>query len=323
MIPTIYNFSEGLQTPKDSFATLKNISVTCNEDGIPQLNRTTRFVEAKVEWQGRLYLLCAPLSSSAITSIELQIHQFRRLTSISLCGATILRNELIFVDSKGEIHYSDLLLQELPSDKLLIDVIGKESSEVLLNAVDKLQKMLKENKITLNNVNSNNLSWDGSSLHPIRYYYLRLDGRGDAEAFDKLRHFIVRTPDATTFCDVVSQEYSADRAITGHIWIGNCFEQLICVEDSGGYGYVDTSNRVVIPPQFLWADDFHEGRAAVETATGMGLIDKSGNFIIPPIYEMLEYDHEDGTTQVKHNGEWALFDYAGKQTTNFELVVVA
>lgn len=322
MIPTIYNFSEGLQTPKYSFATLKDLSVRCNDDNTPQLNRTTRFVEAKIEWQGRLYMLCAPLSSSAIISIELQIHKFRRITSISLCGATILRNELIFVDSQGVIQYSDLLLQELPSDRLLSDVIGVESNEVLLNAVDKLQRALEDNQITINNVNSNNLAWDGVAIHPTRYYYLRIDGKGDARAFEELRHTIIRTPRATTFCDVVSQEYSTSSSITGHIWVGNCFEQLICVEDSNGYGYVDTSNNVVIPSKFLWADDFYEGRATVEMVMGMGLIDKNGNFIIPAIYEIVEYDHNDGTSQVKQNGEWALFDYMGKQMTEFKLKVL-
>lgn len=322
MIPTIYNFSTGLQTPKHSLATLKDIKVACNDDGTPQLNRTTRFIEARIEWKDKLYMICAPLSSSAISSIELQTHKIGLLTSISLCKAKILHNELIFTDSLGNTQYSDLLIQELPSDRFLSDVIGKESREVLLNAIDKLQETLSKNSITVNNIKPENLAWDGVSLHPIRYYYLRFIDKGDAAAFDELRIHIMRAPDLTTFCDVVSQVYSTDNAIDGHIWVGNCFEQLICVEDNDGYGYVDTSNKVVIQPQFIWADDFHEGRAAVETALGMGLINKIGEFIIPAIYDIIEYDHQDGSSQVKQGEKWALFDYMGKQMTEFKMTVL-
>lgn len=69
-------------------------------------------------------------------------------------------------------------------------------------------------------------------------------------------------------CDT-SAEYSAPcTAFRNHLWVGHMFEQMICVEDAEGYGYVDTQNRYLIAPQYRWANDFHEGRAEVQTADG-------------------------------------------------------
>lgn len=111
--------------------------------------------------------------------------------------------------------------------------------------------------------------------------------------------------------------YTALRRLKGHRWCSNLFEGLVCVEDETGYGFVDASNRVVIPSHFLWANDFHEGRAEVQTAEGMGLIDKQGGYVIPPHYEIVEYDPATSLSLVRRAGNWARFDYLGRQLTRF------
>ncbi len=111
--------------------------------------------------------------------------------------------------------------------------------------------------------------------------------------------------------------YTALRRLEGHRWCSNLFEGLVCVEDETGYGFVDASNRVVIPSHFLWANDFHEGRAEVQTAEGMGLIDKQGGYVIPPHYEIVEYDPATSLSLVRRAGNWARFDYLGRQLTRF------
>lgn len=65
------------------------------------------------------------------------------------------------------------------------------------------------------------------------------------------------------------------------------------------------------------ADDFHEGRAEVQTAEGMGLIDKQGGYVIPPHYEIVEYDPATSLSLVRRAGNWARFDYLGRQLTRF------
>ena len=119
-----------------------------------------------------------------------------------------------------------------------------------------------------------------------------------------------------------SAEYSAPcTAFRNHLWVGHMFEQMICVEDAEGYGYVDTQNRYLIAPQYRWANDFHEGRAEVQTADGrMGLIDKTGRYVLEPHYEIVEYDDRTGRLLARFDGRWAAFDYEGRQLTEFGAV---
>lgn len=51
----------------------------------------------------------------------------------------------------------------------------------------------------------------------------------------------------------VEAVYNPVRKLTGHRWTSHVFEGLVCVEDEGGFGFVDTDNNPVIPSQFLWA----------------------------------------------------------------------
>ena len=157
---------------------------------------------------------------------------------------------------------------------------------------------------------------------PLRYAYMRFDGGDDAPQFDALRAFVAEKASvAQMMCDT-SAEYSAlCTAFRNHLWVGHMFEQMICVEDAEGYGYVDTQNRYLIAPQYRWANDFHEGRAEVQTADGrMGLIDKTGRYVLEPHYEIVEYDDRTGRLLARLDGRWAAFDYEGRQLTEFGAV---
>jgi hypothetical protein len=54
----------------------------------------------------------------------------------------------------------------------------------------------------------------------------------------------------------------------------------IVTPDTHRVGYIDSSGRVVIQPQFDYADDFSEGLAAVTIGTKSGYIDKTGKIAI-------------------------------------------
>jgi hypothetical protein len=61
----------------------------------------------------------------------------------------------------------------------------------------------------------------------------------------------------------------------------------------GLYGYKDESGKVIIEPEFTWADNFSEGLAAVsitDPALGerFGFIDIMGDFVIDPVYQKAE-----------------------------------
>lgn len=61
----------------------------------------------------------------------------------------------------------------------------------------------------------------------------------------------------------------------------------------------------------------HTAADAGQTAEGMGLIDKQGGYVIPPHYEIVEYDPATSLSLVRRAGNWARFDYLGRQLTRF------
>ncbi|MEG0499329.1 MAG: WG repeat-containing protein, partial [Alistipes sp.] len=215
---------------------------------------------------------------------------------------------------------SDVVLQHLPAGMTFTQALAAVDSQTLLTALDALTDELRRLDLSHGNLKAENLRWCGGRWIPIRYHYARLGAGDDTSAVELLRTKIQRgTTGQQTMHDIQAPYNNPCDRLTGHRWVGNVFEQLICVEDPTGYGYVDTANQPVIAAQYVWADDFHEGRAAVETPQGMGLIDKTGRAVIAARYEIVEYDPTTGHSQVRLNGAWADFDYQGEQQTNFKL----
>ncbi len=98
----------------------------------------------------------------------------------------------------------------------------------------------------------------------------------------------------------------------------NFKEGLVVFKSSNKYGYMDTSGKVVVKPQYDYAEDFSEGLAAVKagdfsdgTAKVLlesdkgdrwGFINKQGELIIEPQYEKAD-DFSDGLAYVLYNGK--------------------
>lgn len=312
MIPTIYSFIQALLAPADRLNLLHNAHTLTGPDGRPFLNRTSRFAEAEIEWQGGRYLVCMPLVPAAVPAVERAAAKLHTLRSEWLTEYRLLRDEMLFEDSAGGSHRSDLILQRLPHGISFTDALRAESKERLSKAIETLRCELARLGISHNNLKPDNLRWSNGKLLPIRWHYVRMEAGGDEKAFELLRSALDEAAASQQTVSDVQAAYGmpADR-LTGHLWVGHIFEQLVCVGDKEGFGYADPENRMVIPAQFLWADDFHEGRAAVQTATGMGLIDKQGRYIIPPSFEIVEYRPETSLSEVRQDGRWYLYDYEG------------
>lgn len=227
-------------------------------------------------------------------------------------------------DTLGTPRTTDLILQELPAGAEFSTALETEEPATLLAALDTLQEGLRSLGFNHRNLKPGNLRWCAGRFVPLRYHDARFGATGaDDEAFEALRQLVMEQGRRHTAADTgqtlhdTAASYTALRRLEGHRWCSNLFEGLVCVEDETGYGFVDASNRVVIPSHFLWANDFHEGRAEVQTAEGMGLIDKQGGYVIPPHYEIVEYDPATSLSLVRRAGNWARFDYLGRQLTRF------
>lgn len=324
MTPTLNDFTRALLTPDLSFATLADARAVTDRQGLPRLRRTTRFAEARIEWRGGSWLLFLPLAPQALLRIERTAARLRRLTSNLLASYRILPGEMQWCDTLGTPRTTDLILQELPAGAEFSTALETEEPATLLAALDTLQEGLRSLGFNHRNLKPGNLRWCAGRFIPLRYHDARFGTTGaDDEAFEALRQLVMEQGRSHTAADAgqtlhdTAASYTALRRLKGHRWCSNLFEGLVCVEDETGYGFVDASNRVVIPSHFLWANDFHEGRAEVQTAEGMGLIDKQGGYVIPPHYEIVEYDPVTSLSLVRRAGNWARFDYLGRQLTRF------
>lgn len=324
MTPTLNDFTRALLTPDLSFATLADARAVTDRQGLPLLRRTTRFAEARIEWRGGSWLLFLPLAPQALLRIERTAARLRRLTSNLLASYRILPGEMQWCDTLGTPRTTDLILQELPAGAEFSTALETEEPATLLAALDTLQEGLRSLGFNHRNLKPENLRWCAGRFIPLRYHDARFGATGaDDEAFEALRQLVMEQGRSHTAADAgqtlhdTAASYTALRRLKGHRWCSNLFEGLVCVEDETGYGFVDASNRVVIPSHFLWANDFHEGRAEVQTAEGMGLIDKQGGYVIPPHYEIVEYDPATSLSLVRRAGNWARFDYLGQQLTRF------
>jgi WG containing repeat len=116
-------------------------------------------------------------------------------------------------------------------------------------------------------------------------------------------------------------------------------EPLVVVK-SGKYGYIDHEGNVLIPPKFIWADDFWRGLGTVyvcgryvsidrsgelhplriaadghleakEKDSKFGFVDASGQFRIPPAFdEVLPFS--DGLAAVRVGEKWGFVDASGR-----------
>lgn len=82
------------------------------------------------------------------------------------------------------------------------------------------------------------------------------------------------------------------------------------------YGYMDATGKVVIPPQFERASDFHEGLAWAETKMWLegpsGFIDKTGKIVIPFPKQSDVPRFSAGLAAVSFGGAFGYIDKTGK-----------
>ncbi|HWP85551.1 MAG TPA: WG repeat-containing protein [Terriglobia bacterium] len=96
-------------------------------------------------------------------------------------------------------------------------------------------------------------------------------------------------------------------------YVTPCGEGLIgFAEENSGWGFIDGTGTVVIPPQFRGARQFAEGLAAVsDNSRKWGFIDKSARFVIPPQFDSATYFSE-GLAPVKVGDLWGYIDKSGQ-----------
>ncbi len=85
---------------------------------------------------------------------------------------------------------------------------------------------------------------------------------------------------------------------------------LFVIRNGRQFGFIDRTGRVVVPPKFDRAEEFHENRAAVYVGSNAGYIDPSGRLVIPAIYSTTT-PFEQGRALVSRDGKYSVIDLQG------------
>ncbi|MCL1866927.1 MAG: WG repeat-containing protein [Oscillospiraceae bacterium] len=87
------------------------------------------------------------------------------------------------------------------------------------------------------------------------------------------------------------------------------------VYESGTWGYIDRSGKVVIPFEYNYAYDFSDGLAVVNpshlSSNSFGVIDKNGNVVIPFIYYRI-WDNDGVFIVQRDENQYAVIDRTGE-----------
>ena len=92
---------------------------------------------------------------------------------------------------------------------------------------------------------------------------------------------------------------------------------LAAVAVGGKWGYIDTTGKWSINPQFDLAGDFADGLAPVTIAGKVGYIDKDGKFIVNPQYDSGAEFYE-GLAAVGNEQRFGYIDTKGKQVIDLK-----
>lgn len=294
------------------------------ECGDVEIVRSTHFAEARVKFSGKDYLLYLPLQEQSMQHIErfitLQRHALNRIVPL----VKILRNEMRYETASGATLYADILLEPLPDALPLVDAIATISDEQeahrMISSLESLRQALHSADVSHNNIRKENLLIDSRGvIYPIRWFYATDHAGGDDQPLENILNEVAAiVPELNLRASAAPLNPDAwANGLDDYLYCGNPHEGLIAVESEEGWGYVDCNGCEVIKPQYIWANDFCEGRAEVQTPQGMGLIDKQGEYVIDPIYEAVEFDVDLGWVRVCQDNQWALFDYSGRQMSEW------
>lgn len=312
---SLYEFSNALSMPYKLLSTLRHI-----ETDTTTLTRSKYFAECRISNDNRNALLYAPIDNK---SLHMAHNAHAALQEAY--GYGFVRMEF-YADEMQHLNMSTmnlnldsrctLIAEYLPDGDPLEVVINSMCREQLIEGLSSLEDTLRQCDISHNNLTPKNIivNRDNQWL-PIRQYYTRRGYGGDRVAMEHLRDLIYKHTTPTTEVDAAS--LSTWYKEPTHP-IDAYYEGRRQCKTERGIGFTDEYGVMVIEDRYLWASDFMENRAMVMTHDRrMGIIDRMGRDIIPPIYDSVRYTVDSGKTIVTCNGLCAVFDYEGRQISEW------
>jgi len=118
---------------------------------------------------------------------------------------------------------------------------------------------------------------------------------------------------AITIPSFAAQSAPAPKAgsFSGEKAVGEEKVVLLPVQVDGKDGFIDKTGKIIINPQFDYADFFEEGLARVRIGGKYGFIDKTGKIVSNPQFDDAGVFRE-GLARVRIGGKWGYIDKTGK-----------
>lgn len=303
-ICSIVEFRNALCEPEAYFSTLRNI-----EADTATICRSRHFAECRATIDGRNAIIYAPISPEATTLMHEAIPLLRNTASRLCSELTLLACELRC--ARGES--CSVFVEWVAYGRPLSEAIYTSSQSTLLAELEELSIMLHRNDISLNNLKAENIVVDNlGRWHLTHQYYTTSSTSHDANAIECLRQLIEQNAlsDIDTNClSEAMSEYSISEPMHEH---------RRKIEENGLVGFADESGNKVIECKYLSATRFVEHRSVVTLPNHrMGVVDIDGNEIIATEYDAIKYDVDSGESWALLGDKAALFDYLGKQLTEW------
>ncbi len=302
------SFREALSAPKLHFKRLGQTK-PLYYDGKTAISSSNTIIETEIEWNDRHYMLYLPIVQERLEHIEQLESTAQERSRGPLIENIILYDELMLVDSRGNKHYYDIILQEKPKGKLLRDAVLHYKIADLRQAIKKMTSRL--DAIGFNHKNltpTNIIICDSGVARPLRYWYAEWElfsnnkvshladflDRYDSEDNDlaKAPLFVrEQEEDSNTEpkeCEGITRRYKCGR-----------------------YGFVDNDGKLITHYKYTWASDFREGRAIVSRNKKFGVINNQGKSIISTIYDSIDFDINTGIFTATYCGYKYTIDYNG------------
>lgn len=300
-------FEQALSAPELHFQRLRQVEPVLINGRIV-VRRTHHAIESEIVWDERRYILFLPFNREAIEHIE-NLNDIARDRSIGpLLHHRILYNELTLIDSLGNQHTFDILLQEKPDGEMLNDALLHFKTEDLRQSILKMKDRLDTLGFLHGNLRPYNVIICKSGVaRPLRYWYAKWESSADNNISQLLEAL-----DATSY---ISDDCKKPLVLSDDVAeykIPRFHEGIKCMCCGGRYGYVDYDGHQVTPYIYSSASDFQEGRAIVGKNNKLGAIDNQGNKVIPVIYRTLEFDVKTGLFHATMGIYRYLIDYDGK-----------
>ena len=341
---------------EQAFANLLDVHLVAGADGTPSMRTSSRYLELNAQWRGTPCRLCCPIDSTAIHHAVKQCAALKRIDTPLLAGYRLLTKELRVGNEWCDIVL-EVLPKGEPLDQILARKVSASQARTLaaewiataeaLTEIPFSHRALSTSRIIVREDGGMTLC----GLHHGRVEHSTDDHRAIVEITYKILRSAIPNIDYPAVNELIT---ASDRSelcarlstIAGEAkvrpikrpteniqrttrrlldsvdfsnreWIGIISEDRIAFREGGRYGFLSMLNNVIIKPQFVRVEPFHEGRAIVETDEGVGLINKRGKWIIAPEHKELYWSADYNIATICNTNGWAIYDSLGNRRSRY------